>query len=69
MFGFIRSNEQSNVFILANFSEEQQFLEARRLRQMGMRKTMIDLFTGRPITATQQLEMEAYQFMVLSRVS
>jgi len=69
VFGFIRSNEQSTVFILANFSEKEQFLEARRLRQMGMRKTMIDLYTGRPITATQQLVMEPYQFMVLSRVA
>jgi amylosucrase/maltose alpha-D-glucosyltransferase/alpha-amylase len=69
VFGFIRSNEHAIVFILANFSEEQQFLEARRLRQMGMRKTMIDLFAGRPITATQQLVMEPYQFMVLSRVT
>lgn len=69
VFGFIRSNEQAIVFILANFSEEQQFLEARRLRQMGMRKTMIDLFTGRPITATQKLDMEPYQFLVLSRAS
>jgi len=36
---------------------------------MGMRKTMIDLYTGRPITATQQLVIEPYQFMVLSRVA
>jgi amylosucrase len=69
VFGFIRSSEQSTVFILANFSEHEQFLEARRLRQMGMRKTMIDLYTGRPITATQQLVMEPYEFMVLSRVA
>jgi len=69
VFGYVRSGEHASVFILANFSEEQQLLEARRLRQMGMRKTMIDLVAGRPITATQQLAMEPYQFMVLSRVT
>jgi amylosucrase/maltose alpha-D-glucosyltransferase/alpha-amylase len=69
VFGFFRSNDQSFVFILANFSEQPQRLEARRLRQMGMRKTMVDLFAGRAITATQELEMEPYQLMVLTRTA
>jgi amylosucrase/maltose alpha-D-glucosyltransferase/alpha-amylase len=43
-------------------------LEARRLRQMGMRKTMVDLFAGRTIVATQELLLEPYQLMVLARV-
>ena len=68
VFAFIRSNDQSMVFVLANFSDRQQALEARRLRQMGMRKTMIDLYAGRPLTATQELVMEPYQLMVLARV-
>ena len=68
VFGFIRSNDQSMVFVLANFSDQQQVLEARRLRQMGMRKTMIDLYAGKPLTATQELAMEPYQLMVLARV-
>lgn len=69
VFGFIRSNEQYMVFVLANFSEQEQRLEARRLRQMGMRKTMVDLFEGRMITATQELVMEPYQLMVLTQVT
>jgi amylosucrase/maltose alpha-D-glucosyltransferase/alpha-amylase len=69
VFGFFRSNEQHITFVLANFSEKDQRLEARRLRQMGMRKTMVDLYAGRVITATQELEMAPYQFMVLSRVA
>ena len=68
VFAFIRSNDQSMVFVLANFSDQPQALEARRLRQMGMRKTMIDLYAGRPLTATQELVMEPYQLMVLARV-
>lgn len=66
VFGFIRSNEQYAVFVLANFSELEQRLEARRLRQMGMRKTMVDFHTGRTVTATQELVVGPYQLMVLS---
>jgi amylosucrase len=67
--GYIRSNENGMVFLLANFTENRQSVEARRLRQMGMRKTMIDLYAGRTITAAQELILEPYQFMVLARVS
>ena len=69
VFGFIRSNEQGSVFLLANFTESRQGLEARRLRQMGMRKTMIDLYEGKTITAAQELVLEPYQFMVLARMA
>ncbi|WP_342782233.1 amylosucrase [Thiohalocapsa marina] len=65
--GFLRTNDSATVFVLANFSEHQQRLEARRLRQMGMRKTMVDLFAGRTIVATQELLIEPYQLMILSR--
>jgi amylosucrase/maltose alpha-D-glucosyltransferase/alpha-amylase len=67
VFGFLRSNADHVAFVLANFSEHEQRLEARRLRQMGMRKSMVDLFAGRVVTATQELVMEPLQFMVLSR--
>ena len=65
---FSRSNEQNVVYVLANFTEAQQRLEARGLRQMGMRKIMVDLFAGRTVTATHELVLEPYQLMVLSRV-
>ncbi len=68
VFGFFRSNDQNVVFVLANFSEREQRLEARRLRQMGMRKTMVDLYAGQTITATQELILEPYQLMILARV-
>ena len=67
--GFIRSHEEHVVFVLANFTEEEQRVEARRLRQMGMRKTVSDLFAGRSITATRELTLEPYQVMVLRRVA
>jgi amylosucrase/maltose alpha-D-glucosyltransferase/alpha-amylase len=67
VFGFLRTNDSATVFVLANFSEHGQRLEARRLRQMGMRKTMVDLFAGQTIVATQELLLEPYQLMILSR--
>jgi len=69
VFGFLRVHEEEVVFVLANFSEVAQRLEARRLRQMGMRKTVVDLFAGRTITAARELVLEPYQLMVLRRVA
>ncbi len=69
VFGYFRSHDQHSVLVLTNFSEKEQRLEARRLRLMGMRKTMVDLFTGRTITAAQELVMAPYDFLVLSRSS
>lgn len=66
VFGYFRANEHGTAFVLANFSEAGQRLEARRLRQMGVRKTMVDLFQGRTITAADELRLEPYQFMVLA---
>jgi amylosucrase/maltose alpha-D-glucosyltransferase/alpha-amylase len=64
--GFFRTHEQYSVLVLANFSEKEQRLEARRLRHMGMRKMMVDLYAGSTITATQELVMAPYQLMVLT---
>ena len=68
VFGFFRNHEQHSLFVLANFSEHEQRLEARYLRMMGMRKSMVDLFAGRTIIAAQELVLEPYQLMVLSRL-
>ncbi|MGD8795663.1 MAG: alpha-amylase family protein, partial [Thiohalophilus sp.] len=67
VFSFFRNSDQYSVFVLANFSDKQQQLEARRLRMLGLRKTMVDLFGGHTITATQELVIDPYQIMVLSR--
>ena len=67
--GFVRTHQDTTVFVLANFTERDQSIEARRLRQMGLRKTAVDLYAGRTITATRELALEPYQLMVLSRVA
>lgn len=65
VFGFIRSTDETMVFVLANFTEREQPIEARRLRRMGLRNA-VDLHAGRTVTATRRLLLEPYQFMVLS---
>lgn len=67
VFGYFRNHDQYSVLVLANFSEREQRLEARRLRHMGMRKILVDLYAGRTVAATQELILEPYQLMVLSR--
>ncbi|HET9948439.1 MAG TPA: amylosucrase [Longimicrobiales bacterium] len=67
VFGFMRTAEDNVAFVLANFTEREQPVEARRLRQMGLRKTAVDLYAGRTVTATKELRLEPYQLMVLSR--
>ncbi len=69
VFGYFRTHNDSSVFVLANFSEKPQPLDARRLRLLGLRKTMVDLVAGRAVTATQELLVEPYQLMVLARTA
>lgn len=67
VFAYFRLHDNHTSLVLANFSEETQFIDAKRLRQLGMRKTMVDMVTGRTILAAKQLELGPYQFTVLSR--
>ncbi len=66
VFGYFRTNGEHNAFMLANFTEKDQVIEARRLRQLGLRKTMVDLVSGKTIIAARELSMEPYQFCILS---
>ena len=66
VFGYFRSHEGYSVFVLASFSESSELIEARRLRWLGLGKTVVDLVAGRTVTATHELYMEPYQFMVLA---
>lgn len=65
--GYFRDHEQHGVMVLANFTESEQVLEGRRLRLMGLRRTVVDQVAGRTITAAAELVMEPYQFVVLAR--
>ena len=62
---YFRQHLEQSVLVLANFSEEEQEIEALRLRQLGLRRTLTDLVAGKLVIATETLKLEPYQVMVL----
>ncbi len=69
VFGYFSTHDDSSMFVLANFSDRPQQIEARRLRQLGLRKTMTDVVYGRAVIATRELSVEPYQFLALPLVA
>ncbi len=67
VFAYFRTNGDYSVLVLANFSATPQPIEGRRLRLLGLRKSVVDLVAGRTIVAAHMLEMEPYDFMILAR--
>lgn len=67
IFGYFRTHGDHSVLVLANFSDVTQQLEARRLRLLGLRKSVVDLVAGRTIIAAHELAVEPYAFMILAR--
>lgn len=67
VFAYFRTTGEQSILILANFSDRPQTVPAPRLRQLGLKKVLTDIIAGQTVIAAKQLEMEAYQFMVLLR--
>ena len=67
IFGYFRHHQGQNVLVLANFSEQEQVIAGRQLRLFGMGKILIDLVSGKTISAVRELALEPYQFLILSR--
>jgi amylosucrase/maltose alpha-D-glucosyltransferase/alpha-amylase len=67
VFGFFRNNGDHSVLVLASFSAQPQTIEGRRLRLLGLRKSVVDLVAGRTIVAAHALELEPYDLMILAR--
>ncbi|MEM0969404.1 MAG: alpha-amylase family glycosyl hydrolase [Verrucomicrobiota bacterium] len=65
VFAWFRTSSEQTIFCVANFSDRPQSLAAPRLRQLGLRKTLVDLVSGHSVVATKQLELEPLQFLVL----
>jgi amylosucrase/maltose alpha-D-glucosyltransferase/alpha-amylase len=63
---YFRQHQEQSVLVLANFTESPQPLDAARLRQLGLRRTLTDLVAGRLVIASERLMLEPYQFMVLA---
>jgi len=67
VFGYFRNHESRSVLVLANFSDTPQTIEAWRLRQLGLRKTMVDLVSGKSVVAARELTLQPYDFTVWDR--
>lgn len=67
VFAYFRTTSEQSILVLANFSDRAQTVPAPRLRQLGLKKVLTDIIAGQTVIAARQLEMEAYQFMVLLR--
>lgn len=66
--GYFRHFEDQSALCLANFTATTQTVTGSHLRLLGMRKTFIDLISGKTVVAMESLAMEPYQFMVLVTV-
>jgi amylosucrase/maltose alpha-D-glucosyltransferase/alpha-amylase len=65
--GYFRNHANFSVLVLANFSEDEQAISGRRLRYLGLHRTVFDMLAGTVVTATQALTLEPYRFVVLAR--
>jgi amylosucrase/maltose alpha-D-glucosyltransferase/alpha-amylase len=62
---YFRQHLEQSVLVLANFTEAPQQIDAIRLRQLGLRRTLTDLVAGRLVIASESLTLEPYQLMTL----
>ncbi len=67
VFAYFRTHESLSVLVMANFSNKEQAIEAWRLRQLGLRKTMVDLVSGKMVVAARELVLEPYDFCIWAR--
>lgn len=67
VFAYFRTTPDQSILCLANFSEEEQVVPASRLRQLGLKKVLVDIIQGKTVVAAKELRMEPLQFMVLLR--
>lgn len=67
VFGYFRTSQDQSVLCLANFSDQPQTLQARRLRQLGFKKALVDIVSGQSFIASHTLDLEPLQFVALLR--
>jgi amylosucrase len=65
LLAYFRNFNNSSVFVIGNFSDQEQSVAGNKLRLLGLSKTLTDIVAGRTITASQNLIIEPYQFMIL----
>jgi len=65
VFAYFRTAPEQTILCVANFSDQPQRVAATRLRQLGLRKVLVDLVSGQTVLAAKQLDLEPLQFLVL----
>jgi amylosucrase/maltose alpha-D-glucosyltransferase/alpha-amylase len=65
--GYFSTHLEYSVLVLANFGDVVQSIDGRRLRLLGLRKSVVDLVAGRTIVAAHALELGPYEFLILAR--
>jgi amylosucrase len=61
LFGYMRHHGGQHLLVVANFSEQEQALDANRLRIYGLGYHFIDLISGQALTAEGSLYLAPYQ--------
>jgi amylosucrase len=61
LFGYVRHGGGQRLFVVANFSEHPQEMDADRLRVYGLGYSFTDLITNQTVTAELPLRLEPYQ--------
>lgn len=66
LFGYVRHHGGQRLFVVANFSEHPQEMDADQLRVYGPGFNFTDLISGQALTADQPLRLEPYQYIWLT---
>ena len=65
VFAFVRANAAGRLFVVANFSEREQRVDANSLRVHGLGYEFHDLISDQPVLASHELCLQPYQVMWL----
>jgi amylosucrase len=65
LFGYVRHDGGHRLFVVANFSEHPQEMNADQLRVYGPGYNFTDIIIGQTLTADRSLRLEPYQYMWL----
>jgi amylosucrase len=66
LFGYVRHGGGQRLFVVANFSDHPQEMDADRLRMYGPGYSFTDIVTSQTLTAERPLQLEPYQYVWLA---
>ncbi len=67
LLSFARMYDSHRLIVLANFSERPQAVDGNRLRTVGLGRFFEDAITGRELATSEDIQLEAYEILWLSR--